>query len=85
VKQNIPFRDAHEIVGRVVARALEKNCELDQLDEQDFKNISSALTLDIYDVLNMDNALIARGHYGGTAPSAVQDACKRARKRLKNN
>jgi argininosuccinate lyase len=85
VKQNIPFRDAHEIVGRVVARALEKNCELDQLDEQDFKNISSALTHDIYDVLNMNNALIARGHHGGTAPSAVQDACKRARKRLKNH
>ena len=85
VKKDIPFRDAHEIVGRVVARAVEKNCELDQLDESDFQNISSALSHDIYDVLNMDNALTARGHYGGTAPSAVLDACKRARKRLKNN
>ena len=85
VKKDIPFRDAHEIVGRVVARAIEKNCELDQLDESDFQNISSALSHDIYDVLNMDNALTARGHYGGTAPSAVLDACKRARKGLKNN
>ena len=85
VKKDIPFRDAHEIVGRVVARAVEKNCELDKLDESDFQNISSALSHDIYDVLNMDNALTAREHYGGTAPSAVLDACKRARKRLKNN
>ena len=85
VKKDIPFRDAHEIVGRVVARAIEKNCELDQLDESDFQNISPALSHDIYDVLNMDNALTARGHYGGTAPTAVLDACKRARKGLKNN
>jgi len=83
VKQHVPFRDAHEIVGKVVARAVEKDCELDQLDEQDLRNISPALNHDIYDVLNMDNALTARAHYGGTAPNAVLDACKRARRRLK--
>ncbi len=85
VKQDIPFRDAHEIVGKVVARAIEKDCELHQLDPQDFKSISTALNQDVYDVLNIDNALKARNHFGGTAPEAVLDACKRARERLKNN
>jgi argininosuccinate lyase len=85
VKQSIPFRDAHEIVGKVVALAIEKNCELHELEQKDLENIHTALNQEIFDVLDMDNAIKARYHFGGTAPKAVLEACKRARERLTNN
>ena len=52
VKKEIPFRDAHEIVGKVVAHAVSKKQDLDELSIEDFKSVSSVIEEDIFDFLN---------------------------------
>ena len=82
VKLGRPFRDAHAAVGHAVQLAVERDCELNDLSVEDFKAIDSALDESVYDVLDMDKALHARAHIGGTAPDQVRAACVRARKRV---
>ena len=82
VRLGRPFRDAHATVGHAVKLALERECELHQLTLEDFQSIDAALDASIYAVLDIDGALAARDHLGGTAPAQVRAACVRARDRL---
>lgn len=82
VRLGRPFREAHATVGHAVKLALERDCELHQLTLEDFQSIDAALDASIYAVLDIDNALAARDHLGGTAPAQVRAACVRARDRL---
>ena len=77
-----PFRDAHAAVGHAVQLAVERDCELSELTVEDFKAIDPRLDKSVYDVLDMDKALHARAHIGGTAPDQVRAACARARERV---
>jgi len=82
VTLGLPFRDAHAAVGRAVQLALQRNCELRDLSIEDFKSIEPRLDDSVYEVLDLDNALNARAHFGGTAPEQVRAACLRSRVRL---
>ena len=82
VKLGRPFRDAHAAVGHAVQLAVERGCELNDLSVEDFKAIDAAFDESVYDVLDMDKALHARAHIGGTAPDQVRAACVRARERV---
>jgi argininosuccinate lyase len=66
VVAGIPFRKAHEIVGKLVALAAERNVSLDQLDPQEFMDASTVLTPQVVrEIFHLDTALAAR-----TAPGA---------------
>ena len=82
VKLGRPFRDAHATVGHAVQLAVERSCALSDLTVEDFKAIDPGLDESVYDVLDMDKALHARAHIGGTAPDQVRAACARARERV---
>ena len=82
VRLGLPFRDAHAVVGNAVQLAVERGCALEALSLEDFRRFDARLDDSIYSVLDMDNALNARKHFGGTAPSEVRAACARARKRM---
>lgn len=82
VRLGRPFRDAHIAVGCAIQLAIERDCELKDLSLEDFKAIDSELDNSIYDVLDLDNALKARAHFGATAPDQVRAACARARERI---
>ncbi|HEY5682716.1 MAG TPA: argininosuccinate lyase [Sulfuricaulis sp.] len=82
VRQGIPFRDAHEIVGKAVRLALDTDRDLSQIDLDEYKKLSPAIGKDVYRVLTVEGSLKARDHLGGTAPSQVKAAIKRARARL---
>ncbi len=82
VRLGRPFRDAHAVVGASVQLAVERGCELQELALADFQRLDPALDDSVYAVLDMDNALNARDHFGGTAPAQVRAACVRARARL---
>ncbi|MBO8129878.1 MAG: argininosuccinate lyase [Peptococcaceae bacterium] len=84
VNKGMPFREAHEIVGRAVLYCLERGCGLEDLSLQEFRDFSPRISEDVYDAIRIENALGARRVYGGPAPEAVKEAIARARRRLES-
>jgi len=68
---NIPFREAHEITGRIVKLAETKGIPLDGLTIEDFKEIDQRIDSRIHKVLSVESSVRARRSYGGTAPENV--------------
>ncbi len=82
VREGLPFRDAHAVVGAAVGLAVKKNCDLKDISLAELRELHPDVTEQIYEVLDVDNSLNARNHIGGTAPAQVLAACRRARERL---
>jgi argininosuccinate lyase len=79
VRKGLPFRQAHEIVGRVVRHALEAGRPLDALPLDTLRRFSPLIEGDVSGALTVDASLRARAVTGGTAPEAVQRALAQAR------
>ena len=79
VRNGIPFRDAHEIVGKSVAFAIGKGVDLAELSLEELQQFSSAISNDIFDVLTLEGSIAARDHLGGTAPNQVKQAVAKAK------
>ena len=69
VQKGLPFRDAHEVVGNLVSRAIELGMELTDLSIQELQQQSSLITDDVFEVLSLEGSVNARNHPGGTARS----------------
>ncbi|MEY4516854.1 MAG: argininosuccinate lyase [Pseudomonadota bacterium] len=82
VKKGLPFRDAHEVVGKAVALGVHKSCDLSELSLTELASFSALITEDVYQVLTLEGSVAARNHIGGTAPNQVVAAIARARGRL---
>ncbi len=82
VRKGVPFRDAHEAVGRAVRRALELGRDLAELPLEELRAFSPAIGEDVYEVLTLEGSVAARDHEGGTAPRRVREAVARAREHL---
>ncbi|GAA6136269.1 argininosuccinate lyase [Arenicella sp. 4NH20-0111] len=83
VRLNVPFRDAHEIVGSTVHFAIEQNKPLSDLSLDELQSFGAMITEDVYDVLSLEGSVRARDHFGGTAPIRVKEAVDAASIRLK--
>jgi len=83
VRKEVPFREAHEIVGSSVAYAIEKNKDLSELSIGELMQFSMKITDDVFDVLTLEGSVNARNHIGGTAPSQVEAQAKAALSQLK--
>jgi argininosuccinate lyase len=83
VRNDVPFRDAHEIVGRSVGFALSKGVDLAQLSLEELKQFAGEqIGADVFEVLTVEGSVKARAHLGGTAPDQVRAAVRRGRSRL---
>ncbi|MDH4382041.1 MAG: argininosuccinate lyase [Gammaproteobacteria bacterium] len=82
VRIGVPFRDAHAVVGAAVRRAIALGCELKDLPLAELQALESRIGQEVYDALDIDAALAARDHRGGTAPTRVRAACIAARQRI---
>ena len=82
VRKDLPFRDAHEIVGRIVAYAVEKGSTLDELSLEELQSFSPAIEQSVFEIISIDGSVAARDHFGGTSPNQVKAAIKRISKRL---
>ena len=78
VRKGVAFRDAHEIVGKVVGMAIADRIELDQIPLSQLKHFSDMIDSDVYDVLTLEGSVAARNHVGGTAPEQVKIAARNA-------
>ncbi len=81
-KRGVPFRDAHEAVGRAVRLASERGVELPQLSLVELQSFSPAIGADVFEVLEVDGSVAARKHVGGTAPAQVRAQVARWQKLL---
>lgn len=74
VVKGVPFRDAHEIVGKSVAYGLETNKDLSEMSLEELQQFSDVILDDVFDVLTLEGSVAARNHIGGTAPNQVRSA-----------
>ena len=81
-KLKIPFRDAHEITGKIVLMAEKKDCNLEELSLEEIRSITPNVDRDILNVLKVQNSVSSRTSYGGTAPLNVMKAVKEAKIRF---
>jgi argininosuccinate lyase len=82
VRKTVPFRIAHEQVGKAVRLALDKQCELQGLKLDELRNIDSHFAGDFYDFVKLENVLAIHDVPGGTAPARVKEAITATRKKL---
>ncbi|MBE3586004.1 MAG: argininosuccinate lyase [Thermoanaerobacter sp.] len=84
VKKGVPFREAHEQVGRLVYYCLSKGKSLEELSLEEFKQFAPVVEEDVYRAIDIGQCVAARRVLGGPAPEAVRQAILRARERLEN-
>ncbi len=82
VKKGVPFRTAHETVGRAVLYAISRGKELHELDPDELRQFSDEIGEDVSDALDLGATLAAKGTIGGTSPDRVAEALKAARQYL---
>jgi argininosuccinate lyase len=78
----IPFRDAHHVTGRIVARAAKEGVPLHQMSLKALREIEPKITADALKVLSVDASVKSRTSFGGTAPKNVVAQAKAWAKRL---
>ncbi len=77
----LPFRTAHHVTGRIVRRAEEKGCRLDELDLAEMRAIEPRITKDVFAALSVERAVASRDSLGGPAPARVRRAIAEAKRR----
>ncbi len=82
VRNGVPFRDAHEVVGKAVRYGVESGQDLGEMSFDELARFSDAIGEDVFEVLTLQGSVSARDHIGGTAPAQVRAAVARARQRL---
>jgi len=82
VQRGIPFRLAHEQIGKAVQLCIEKHCELHNLSLEDLRSINPKFDQDFYACLKLEAVLAIHDVPGGTAPARVRQAIADARQRI---
>jgi argininosuccinate lyase len=82
VRKGIPFRDAHEVVGKAVRLGIDTGRDLAELSLDELQSLSGTIEQDVFDVLTLEGSIMARNHLGGTAPEQVRRAVTTARAAL---
>lgn len=82
VRRGVPFRLAHEQIGKAVAQALQKNCELEDLPLEELQKLNPAFDQDFYSGLSLQAVLAIHDVVGGTAPARVKQALAEARQKI---
>lgn len=77
VLKQVPFRDAHEITGKIVRYAIENQKKLEDLSLEEFQNCSNAFDEDILDSLTLEKAICRKNLLGGTSTDQVKNQIKR--------
>ncbi|XP_051145676.1 argininosuccinate lyase, chloroplastic isoform X2 [Andrographis paniculata] len=73
VKKGVPFRTAHDIVGKSVALCVSRNCQLKDLSLPDLKAVSPEFEEDVYEFLGVENSIKKFTSYGSTGSECVAE------------
>ncbi len=83
VRKGLPFRQAHDIVGKIVQYSIGKNKGFHELSLNEYRNFSPLFVDDVYGI-TAETSVKARNAAGGTAPKQVAAALSRARKLVRS-
>ncbi|MCA1628655.1 MAG: argininosuccinate lyase, partial [Acidobacteria bacterium] len=81
-QKGVPFREAHDAVGRIVLRAIELGVELPELPLAEMRQVSPLIEDDVYAALTLEQTLATKAQTGGTSPQRVAEALQTARASL---
>jgi len=82
VKKGMPFRRAHEVVGKAVLRAIELGCGLVTMPLREYKKLSPLIKDDVYDALSVEASVGRRTSFGGTAPTNLKKRLQTLKKKM---
>jgi argininosuccinate lyase len=82
VRKGVPFRKAHEQIGRAVQLCIEKGCELEQLSPEELASCGITVSDEFYRALTLSEVLKVHDVPGGTAPQQVKAALQQIKQRL---
>lgn len=71
VKKGVPFRTAHDAVGKIVLHAISQNKELGELALKEFQQFSGDILSDVFQALTLDATVSSKSSIGGTSPDQV--------------
>ena len=81
----MPFREAHHLTGRIVAKAAEQNLALHRLPLALLREIEPRITDEVFSVLTVDRSVKSRASFGGTAPKNVRAQAKKWLRKLEKD
>jgi argininosuccinate lyase len=84
VNKNLPFRQAHRIVGRIVRYCLSESLSLDSVSLEKYREFCELFDRDLYTLFNWKKALAHRDIYGGTGPRSLKKQIETALKLMKS-
>jgi argininosuccinate lyase len=85
VRKGLPFRNAHEVVGKTVRYCVDNGKDIPELSLEEFQQFSTAIDADIFDHVTLEASVNARKATGGTARSAVEKELALARQALEES
>jgi len=80
VKKGVPFRTAHDTVGKAVLFAAEQGRELNDLSLEEIRSFAADIDEDVFDALSIESTLATKSVFGGTSPARVGEALSEARR-----
>jgi len=83
-RKGLPFRDAHEIVGKLVAYCLNEDKNLDDLSLEEFQEFSPLIEEDVYDAISVISCVKKRQTIGGPAPEQVKKSIAEGREKIRD-
>ncbi|HZK67530.1 MAG TPA: argininosuccinate lyase [Chloroflexota bacterium] len=83
-KAGLPFRQAHEVVGRLVRHCMARGCDITDLSISELRSFSPIFQEDIFSV-TVESSVAARDVPGGTAPNRVREALEEGRRLVNAN
>jgi argininosuccinate lyase/amino-acid N-acetyltransferase len=83
VAKNMPFRDAHLLVGKIVMRTSERGINLEEMPLREYQSFSPLFGEDLYEHLELDRALSRRKEQGGTARATVRRSIRNFRRKIR--
>ena len=85
VKKGMAFRNAHEIVGKIVLHCIDKDIAIDDLSMEEFKNFSPIFEEDIYNAIDLLTCVEERSVIGGPSSLSVKMKIEVLKKFIKEN
>jgi len=82
VRKGMPFREAHDIVGKIVLQAIDLKTQIEEMSVEELQKFSSLIEADVYDALSLEQTINSKQQTGGTARASVMDSLARARREL---
>ena len=82
VRKGMPFREAHDVVGKIVIRAIELKTQIEEMNIEELKRFSSVIDTDVFEALSLEQTLLTKSQIGGTARALVKESLVTARRAL---